>query len=113
MSDQTEIIIKLTVDEEQLDTLRLYQPSDARPVEEELEEAAAQRLQRLFRKNVPLPVQNFLEKKHGLSSNKAERPSSPRRPTGERRKCSRGEEVMEPNLTEEPRVSPEENSIMA
>ena len=107
MSDQTEIIIKLTVDEEQLDTLRLYQPSDARPVEEELEEAAAQRLQR------PLPVQNFLEKKHGLSSNKAERPSSPRRPTGERRKCSRGEEVMEPNLTEEPRVAPEENSIMA
>ena len=41
MSDQTEITIKLTVDEEQLDTLRLYQPSDARPVEEELEEAAA------------------------------------------------------------------------
>ena len=35
MSDQTEIIIKLTVDEEQLDTLRLYQPSDARPVEED------------------------------------------------------------------------------
>ncbi len=112
MGDQTEIIIKLTVDEEQLETLRLYQPSDARPVEEELEEAAAQHLQRLFRKSVPLPVQNFLAKKNGLPPVKAERPRPPRKPTGERKKRSQGGETMTPVPTEEPAITPEEHVVM-
>lgn len=90
MAKDVELTITVTMDEEQLETLRLYMPADAQTLDAQLTEAACRTLQRLFTKNVPLPVQNYLAKKNGLPPVKPERPRPPRKPAGERKKRGQG-----------------------
>ena len=78
MSKTTEITIKVTIDEEKLETLQLYIPADAKPLDTLLQETASQTLDKLFGKHVPLAVQNFLDRKNGLPQRK-DRPRQPRR----------------------------------
>ena len=97
MSKNTEITIKVTMEEDKLDTLRLYMPADAKPLDTLLQETASQTLDKLFGKHVPLAVQNFLDRKNGLPQ-RAERPRQPRR--YERR--SRPQDASQPTAPDEP-----------
>lgn len=97
MSKNTEITIKVTMDEEKLETLQLYMPADAKPLDTLLQETASQTLDKLFGKHVPLAVQNFLDRKNGLPQ-RENRLRQPRR--YERRSRTRDEE--QPTALDEP-----------
>ena len=97
MDKNTEITIKVTIDEEKLETLQLYRPADAKPLDTLLQETASQTLDKLFGKHVPLAVQNFLDRKNGLPQ-REDRPRPPRR--YERR--SRSQNDGQPTAPDEP-----------
>ena len=97
MSKNTEITIKVTIDEEKLETLQLYMPADAKPLDTLLRETASQALERQYSKHVPTAVQNYLDKKNGLSQ-REDRPRPPRR--YERR--SRSQNDGQPTAPDEP-----------
>lgn len=97
MSKTTEITIKVTIDEEKLETLELYMPADAKPLDTLLRETAIQTLDKLFGKHVPLAVQNYLDRKNGLPQ-RENRPRPPRQ--YERRSRSRDDE--QPTAPDEP-----------
>lgn len=97
MSKNTEITIKVTMDEDKLDTLRLYMPADAKPLDTLLRETASQALARQYSKHVPTAVQNYLDKKNGLPQ-RENRPRPPRQ--YERR--SRPQDASQPTAPDEP-----------
>ena len=74
MSKTIEVTVKVTVDEEKMQTLMVYLPQEEKTLDAMLQETVSHTLDRLFSKNVPVAVQNFLSLKNGIAPVKPARP---------------------------------------
>ena len=94
MSKTTNVTVTVAMDEEQLNTLLVYLSQNEKTLDSILHDTVNETLNKLYTKNVPQAVQNFLSLKNGAPISKADKPKPEKKPRENKGKSRGGQALV-------------------